>query len=234
VSATPSRDDLLLGVPVPPVPALQPGPAVLEGRWVRLEPIAVSRHAPALYAASHGDPAAEALWTYMSYGPFSSEDEMAVWLARAAASNDTVFHVVLDKSSRQPVGMAAYVNVVPRDRRIEIGHIWYAPPAQRGVANTETAFLLVRHAFEELGYRRVEWKCNALNARSRAAALRLGFQYEGTFRAHMIVKGRNRDTAWFAMIDHDWPRVRANFERWFEARAEGRDVSLATLNTSRT
>lgn len=213
-------------------PARIPGPAVLDGRWVHLEPIDVARHAAALYACSHGDPETEALWTYMSVGPFASMDEMAGWLARAAASADTVFLVVADRTTGEPVGMAAYLNIVPRDRRIELGHIWYSPKAQRAVANTEATYLLARNAFEALGYRRVEWKCNALNQRSRAAALRMGFLYEGLFRAHMIVKGRNRDTTWFAMTDEDWPRVKANFERWFEARAAGATLSLSELNRS--
>lgn len=227
--ATSSRD-LPVGAPVSTTPARVPALAVLDGRWVRLEPIDVARHGAALYAGSHGDPETEALWTYMSVGPFASAADMAAWLTRTAASTDTVSHVVVDRASGQPVGMAAYLNVVANDRRLEIGGIWYVPGAQRAVANTEATYLLVRNAFEVLGYRRVEWKCNAFNHRSRVAALRLGFQYEGLFRAHMIVKGRNRDTTWFAMVDEDWPRVKANFDRWFEARAAGQDLSLAELN----
>jgi RimJ/RimL family protein N-acetyltransferase len=233
----PHRDDspirLPVGAPVPPVTAVAPEARVADGRWIRLEPVDAARHGPVLYAASHGDAATEELWTYMAYGPFPSAAAMEEWLGQCATSRAVVYHVVVDKASGQPCGMAAYQNIVPADRRLEIGHIWYAPRAQRGVANTETAYLLVREAFDRLGYRRVEWKCNALNERSRAAARRLGFRYEGTFRAHMIVKGRNRDTAWFAMTDEDWPRVRAHFEQWLDAKAAGRELSLGALNAAR-
>ena len=113
--------------------------------------------------------------------------------------------MTIESRDAGPVGMAAFMNIVPEHRRLEIGHIWYAPSAQRTEANTEAAYLMMREAFDELGYRRVEWKCDALNARSRAAALRLGFTFEGVFRAHMIVRGRSRDSAWFSLIDTEWP-----------------------------
>ena len=145
-----------------------------------------------------------------------------------AASTDPMFFTVLAGTERVPVGMASYLNVDTAMRHIELGHIWYAPRAQRSEANTETAYLMMREAFDELGYRRVEWKCDALNARSRAAALRLGFTFEGVFRRHMIVKGRNRDTAWFSVTDAEWPRVRSALERWL-ASEPGARSSLASL-----
>ena len=218
------------GLPVGPTvggsPAAAPGPEPLAGRWVSLAPPSGSL-AEALYPATHGSPEAEAVWTYMPYGPFHDEGAMAEWLDRLAGSADPrFFAVTLDGI---PVGVVSYLNAVTTDRRIEIGHIWYAPAAQRTRANTEVAYLLLRRAFEELGNRRVEWKCDALNARSRAAAVRLGFTFEGIFRQHMIVKGRNRDTAWFSMLDPEWPGVRAAMERWLEA--EPGAMSLGTLTS---
>ena len=129
---------------------------------------------------------------------------------------------MIDLATGDPVGVVSYLNIVAPDRRIELGHIWYVPAAQRGRANTETAYLLMRQAFDELGYRRVEWKCDALNARSRAAAERLGFTFEGVFRQHMIVKGRNRDTAWFSMTDTEWPARRAAIERGWRPMTRAR------------
>jgi RimJ/RimL family protein N-acetyltransferase len=216
------------GLPVGPVveggPALAPGADAMAGRWVSLTTPS-GPLARALYPATHGSPGAEAVWTYMPYGPFADEDAMADWLAGLVGSADPRFFAVIADGA--PVGLVSYLNAVTSDRRIEIGHIWYVPDAQRTRANTEAAYLLLRHAFEELGYRRVEWKCDALNARSRAAAERLGFSYEGVFRQHMIVKGRNRDTAWFSMLDAEWPRVRAAMERWFDADPAA--VSLRAL-----
>jgi RimJ/RimL family protein N-acetyltransferase len=216
------------GLPVGPLvegaAATAPGPEPLAGRWVSLAPTS-SALADALYPATHGSPEAEAVWTYMPYGPFPHEAAMAGWLDGLAGSADPRFFAVTLGGAA--VGVVGYLNAVLNDRRIEIGHIWYVPAAQRTRANTEVAYLLLRRAFEELGYRRVEWKCDALNARSRAAADRLGFTFEGIFRQHMIVKGRNRDTAWFSMLDAEWPRVRRAMEAWFEA--EPGTVSLRTL-----
>ena len=131
-----------------------------------------------------------------------------------ARSSDPLFFAIVDPATGEAAGMASYLNIVPANGCIEIGHIWFAPPLQRTRAATEAIFLLMRHVFDDLRYRRLEWKCDALNAPSRRAAGRFGFTYEGTFRQHMIVKGRNRDTAWFALLDRDWPTVRAAFERW--------------------
>jgi RimJ/RimL family protein N-acetyltransferase len=161
------------------------------------------------------------------YEPFTDRAAMREWLDGCAASTDPLF-TTIESRDAGPVGMAAFMNIVPEHRRLEIGHIWYAPFAQRTEANTEAAYLMMREAFDELGNRRVEWKCDALNARSRAAALRLGFTFEGVFRAHMIVRGRNRDSAWFSLLDTEWPAVRDALERWLGTDPERRPP-LASL-----
>jgi RimJ/RimL family protein N-acetyltransferase len=194
---------------------------------VRLEPIDPAAHAGPLFACSHGEVETEELWTYMPYGPFADVGAMRSWLASIASSTDPLFFAVVDRERRVPVGMASFLNVDASMRRVELGHIWYGPAAQRTRANTEATALMLAHAFDDLGYRRVEWKCDALNERSRAAALRLGFTFEGIFRRHMVVKGRNRDTAWFSMLDMEWPVVRDAIDRWLDA--EPGSVSLAEL-----
>jgi RimJ/RimL family protein N-acetyltransferase len=208
-----------------------PSAAPMEGRFVRLVPVEPG-HATALFAASHGDETTESLWTYMPYGPFADQDEMRSWLEAVARSDDPRFFTVIDLATGDPIGVVSYLNIVAPDRRIELGHIWYVPAAQRGRANTETAYLLMRRAFDDLGYRRVEWKCDALNARSRAAAERLGFTFEGVFRQHMIVKGRNRDTAWFSITDTEWPARRTAIETWLAADDPG-SISLRDLTAAR-
>jgi RimJ/RimL family protein N-acetyltransferase len=214
-----------VGEPVDTTPAGAPTAEPMTGRWVTLA-TPTGAQAAALHPATHGSPGAEAVWTYLPYGPFEDEAAMAAWLDALSGSSDPRFYAVTLRDG-MPVGVVSYLNVVPSDRRIEIGHIWYVPSAQRTRANTEAAYLLLRRAFDGLGHRRVEWKCDALNAPSRAAAARLGFTFEGIFRRHMIVKGRNRDTAWFSMLDTEWPRVRAAMETWFEA--DPGTVSLASL-----
>lgn len=214
-----------VGGPTPGRPSGRP----LTGAFVRLEPLDAVAHGPILYEASHGDAATEALWTYLLAGPFGSELAMLAWLYHCQESSDTVWYAVLATAEDRPIGMASYLNIVPEMRRLEVGNIWYAPGAQRTRATTEAAYLLLREAFD-LGYRRVEWQCDALNERSRAAALRLGFRYEGTFRQHMVVKGRSRDTAWFALLADDWPTVRANIEAWLADPAEPPARSLTEMN----
>jgi RimJ/RimL family protein N-acetyltransferase len=209
-------DLLPVGDPVPGEPARGPDRSPMLGRYVSLVPVDAGAHAAALFRATEG-PDGETVWTYMPYGPFADEDEMAAWLATIAPSTDPMFFAVVERATDQPVGVVSYLNIVPLDRRIELGHIWYAPEAQRGRANTEVAFLLLGRAFDDLGYRRAEWKCDAMNARSRAAAHRLGFTFEGIFRHHMVVKGRNRDTAWFSMLDEEWPARKAAMRRWLDA-----------------
>ena len=207
---------LPVGDPVPGAAARPPDRTPMRGRYVTLVPVDPAAHAASLFRATAG-PDGEAVWAYMPYGPFDDERHMAAWLASIAPSTDPLFFTVVDRERGEAVGVVSYLNIVTSDRRIELGHIWYVPAAQRGRANTEVAFLLMTRAFDELDYRRVEWKCDALNARSRAAAERLGFTFEGVFRRHMVVKGRNRDTAWFSMIEEEWPARKEAMERWLDA-----------------
>jgi RimJ/RimL family protein N-acetyltransferase len=181
------------------------------GQSVSLEPVDPARHATALFAAAAG---ADAIWDYLAYGPFQSEAEFTEWLRARAASDDPLFYALVDRKSGMARGMASYMRVDATNGVIEIGHIWFAPLLQRTRQATEAIYLLARHAFDDLGYRRLEWKCDSLNAPSRRAAERFGFVYEGVFRQHMVIKGRNRDTAWYAMTDGDWPLRRAAFEAW--------------------
>jgi RimJ/RimL family protein N-acetyltransferase/uncharacterized protein YndB with AHSA1/START domain len=183
-----------------------------EGRFVDLRPLEPARDAEVLWPLTHGDPGREAVWAYLPYGPFPSRDALLAQFATWARGADPHFVTVVKKATGQPVGVASLMSIRPEIRTIEIGHIWFVPEAQRTAANTEMAYLLLREAFEALGYRRMEWKCDSLNARSRRAALRLGFTFEGVFRQHMLIKGRNRDTAWFSVIDSEWPAVRAGLE----------------------
>jgi len=155
---------------------------------------------------------------------------MAEWLAGCAESDDPLFLSVTSLGSGTRVGMVSFLNIIPDAWRLELGHIWYAPSVQRTKVNTESVYLMLRESFG-LGYRRIEWKCDALNAKSRAAALRLGFKFEGIFRQHLIYKGRNRNTAWFSMLDAEWPRIRQNIERWLYENDDG-GLSLTQLNAT--
>jgi RimJ/RimL family protein N-acetyltransferase len=195
-------------------PRPRPQHRVFEGRYVRLEPLDAEHHARALFdALAAGDPEGR-LWTYMYDGPFDSFDSYRAHLARQAASDDPLFYAIGERASGAPVGVASLMRIVPEHGVIEVGHILYTPGLQRTPGATEAMALLAGHVFDDLGYRRYEWKCNALNGPSRRAAQRLGFTYEGMFRQHLVVKGRNRDTAWFAMLDYQWPTMRAAFEAW--------------------
>ena len=202
---------------------LKPEPVVLRGDFVRLEPVDVQRHLEGLWAVSNGSPItlggrslgaydADALiWRYLFGGPFASLEAFAGYVrAQVSAPNGLPF-CVMDLPTGRPIGMANYLNNTPEHLRIELGSIWYSPIAQRTAANTEATALMLGHAFA-LGYRRVEWKCDARNERSRRAALRMGFQFEGIQQQHMIVRGRSRDTAWFRVLDGEWPGVQAHLE----------------------
>jgi RimJ/RimL family protein N-acetyltransferase len=201
---------------------------VLSGARVRIEPLDPARHAASLFAAQAGDPR---LWDHLPYGPFASEASLLAHLEVQAAWEDPlVFAVVTDTAC----GIVTFMRMEPAHGCIEIGHIWLGAPLQRTPAATEAIFLLARHAFDDLGYRRLEWKCDAANARSRRAAERFGFTFEGVFRKHMIVKGRNRDTAWYAIVDDDWPAVRAGFEAWLAPENfDAAGAQLATLESLR-
>ena len=210
--------ELPVGDPVDPTPAGRPRRAPLGGRSVELVPVDPAAHAAGLFASAHdGSEEAARMWTYMAYGPWADEVSMRAWLETLPGSEDPLYLTVIERATGDPAGVVSFLNVDTTMKHLELGHIWYVPRAQRTRVNTETAFLMLREAFEALGHRRVEWKCDALNARSRIAAERLGFAFEGVFRQHMIIKGRNRDTAWFAMLDGEWPAVKANMQRWLDA-----------------
>jgi RimJ/RimL family protein N-acetyltransferase len=183
---------------------------------VRLEPVDPSRHASDLFELSHGARGDPAIWIYMGYGPFADLAAFKAWLAERAASSDPLFYALIDEASGKAAGMASFLRIVPTDGVIETGHIWFTPVLQDTRQATEAIFLMGKCAFDTLGNRRFEWKCNARNTPSRRAAARFGFTFEGIFREHMIVKGRNRDTAWYSIIDRDWPAIKAAFESWLD------------------
>jgi RimJ/RimL family protein N-acetyltransferase len=203
---------------------LKPAPVTLVGARVRLVPLDLARDLDALHAVSNGqaatlgtrtegpyDPDA-LIWRFMSAGPFAAAGDLASWLRRQVDAPNGLCLTVFDQRTGQPVGVTNFLNNTPEHLKVELGNIWYSPLAQRTGANTEATYLMVRHAFE-LGYRRVEWKCDARNERSRHAALRMGFKFEGIQQAHYIIKDRNRDTAWFRILDHEWPAVRRHLEQ---------------------
>lgn len=203
----------MVGPEVETVPARMPFRTTLPGRLVTLTPLTPEAHAEDLYAVVSGGPEAEALWHYMSDGPYADFGSFRDAIARKALSADAVFFAVVNKDKRA-VGYASLMRIDMPNRCVEVGNILYTPLLQRTAEATEAMYLLAQHVFEDLGYRRYEWKCNALNEPSRRAASRLGFTFEGIFRQHMIIKGRNRDTAWFSMLDGEWPARKAAFERW--------------------
>jgi RimJ/RimL family protein N-acetyltransferase len=199
-----------IGQPVDTTPAQRPGPVTLQGRYGRIEKLR-AEHAADLWKLFAGHPE---IWTYISTdGPFASEQEFAAFIAKRAAAADPYAYAIMEPSGRA-VGYFTLMEIRPQMRVIEVGHVLYSPVLQRTPLGTEAQYLLARYAFETLGYRRYEWKCNALNAASRRAALRYGFTFEGVFRQHLIAKGRNRDNAWFSMLDGEWPARKAAFERW--------------------
>ncbi|MGI8977889.1 MAG: GNAT family N-acetyltransferase [Pirellulaceae bacterium] len=193
---------------------MTPSQDTMEGRFCRVEALSAERHARDLHAANSLD-TENRNWTYMTYGPFAGFAEYRNWVSASAASSDPLFFAILDKSSERAVGVASYLRIDPRHGSIEVGHLQFSPLMQGKPAATEAMFLLMQRAFE-LGYRRYEWKCNALNEPSRRAAQRLGLSFEGVFRQAAVVKGRNRDTAWYAAIDQEWPALKAAFQRWLE------------------
>jgi RimJ/RimL family protein N-acetyltransferase len=216
-----------VGPPVDARPVETPKAVVLEGLYGRVEKLDPSRHGADLWAAVAGH---DRIWTYLAYGPFADAQAFRLWLDPRAALTDPFSYVVIDSAGRA-CGIITLLAVRPEMRVIEVGHVLLSPALQRTPLATEAQYLIARYAFETLGYRRYEWKCNALNAASRRAALRLGFEFEGVFPQHMIVKGRNRDTAWYGMLDRDWPARKRAFERWLAPEnfdADGRQkLSLA-------
>ncbi|ETW97883.1 MAG: hypothetical protein ETSY1_21000 [Candidatus Entotheonella factor] len=208
---------------------LKPEAITLTGHLVRLEPLVVERDAQPLFAASNGDPIsigeravgaydADALvWRYMSGGPFDTIDDFIASLHRQVGAPNALCLCVFDLASNRQIGVTNLMNNAPADLKIELGGIWYSPVIQRTGANTEATYLMLKHAFG-LGYRRIEWKCHDQNERSRQSALRMGFTFEGIQASHMIVKDRNRDTAWFRMLDTEWPEVKTRLEAMLNAR----------------
>ena len=200
-----------IGPEIQLAPASLPARRVIVGRFVRLEPLDAGVHGPTLWRNVQG---ADAVWDYLFDGPYASEADLAASLAAKAASTDPLFWAIVDGASGEAVGYATLMRHDPAHLSIEVGNILFTPALQRRPGATEAMALLAGYAFDGLGYRRYEWKCNALNAPSRSAAERLGFTFEGVFRQHMIVKGRNRDTAWYSMLDREWPSARRAFELW--------------------
>lgn len=208
-----NQRDQPVGFPLPGwQPPAFPTPAVLIGRFCCVEPLDVARHAEALFTANALD-ADGRMWTYLPYGPFDSFASYHSWLEKMSQGTDPLFYTIIDLSIGKPVGLAAYLRITPASGTIEVGHLNYSPLLQQKPAATEAMYLLMAQAFA-LGYRRYEWKCDSLNAPSRAAALRLGFKFEGIFRQATVVKGRNRDTAWYSIIDSEWLTLKATLERW--------------------
>jgi RimJ/RimL family protein N-acetyltransferase len=213
-TASMNPTDSPIGCPLDWTPARRPSHAELRGAYVRLRPVNPEADAEPLYAVSHpptGDPS---IWTYLFDGPYDSRAELRRMLEWAHGSEDPLYYSLVRLSDGRPLGLASYMRIEPEHGVIEIGGIWYGPPLKRTIAATEVIYLLAGHAFDELGYRRLEWKCDALNAASRRAAARYGFRVEGIFRKHMVVKGHNRDTAWYAITDDDWPAIRSGFQAW--------------------
>ncbi|MEL7447888.1 MAG: GNAT family protein [Pseudomonadota bacterium] len=195
--------------------ALRPGRTAIVGDRCTLQPLGVENHAAELYDA-FADDTDGALWTYLSYGPFASLKEYTAWLGEQAASEDPLFYAIVGKTDGCALGVASYLRIEPEAGAMEVGHIALSPRLQKTAMATEAMYLLMAHAFEVLGYRRYEWKCDALNAASRRAALRLGFSFDGIFRQATVYKRRNRDTAWYSILDRDWPALRQGFSQWLD------------------
>lgn len=204
------------GAPVERPPALVPARTVLTGTNVRLEPLDPARHSVPLYRAGHGTEAARQSWQFLPWGPFPTETAFRDQLRNFASDLDRIFYAICDVATGQAVGMATYLDIQPLAGVIEIGGIWFAPELARTRGATEAIFLMLSYAMDDLGYRRMQWRCNALNTKSRNAATRLGFRFEGIFYNHMIVKGRNRDTAWYSILDTEWPAIRAALGDWLD------------------
>jgi RimJ/RimL family protein N-acetyltransferase len=207
-------EDRPIGPVVDAIPRPLPARTPIRGRYAHLEPLH-RRHGPELWQAMQAK-GAEASWDYLGYGPFGSADALTNFVTDFAANHDPMAWAVRPVATGAVTGWLTLMDIQPRNAAIELGHIWFGPAMQRTRASTEAMFLLLRMAADELGYRRLVWKCNALNAPSRRAAERLGFTYEGTLRAHLIVKGRRRDTAYFSILDDEWPRCRDALQAWLD------------------
>lgn len=213
------QTDTLLGEPPlgAPLPGWTPPPApprsAMTGRFCRVEPLSPEAHAAELFAA-YGADRENRIWTYLPYGPFDDLEAFRKWMDATCRGDDPLFHAIVDPATGKALGVASYLRIAPAAGSIEVGHINYSPALQGTAIATEAMYLMMARVFDELGYRRYEWKCNALNAGSCRAAARLGFTFEGVFRQAAVIKGRNRDTAWYSLLDHEWPRAKAAFEAW--------------------
>jgi RimJ/RimL family protein N-acetyltransferase len=220
----------------------RPPRTAMEGRYAAVEPIDADRHAADLFAANSEDEEGR-MWTYMPYGPFTTLAEYRAWIEKACLGDDPLFHAIRDKRTGRAGGVASYLRIDPPVGVIEIGHIALSPSFQDHAASTEAMYLMMARVFDELGYRRYEWKCDALNEPSRSAAERLGFNFEGIFRQATMYKGRNRDTAWYAVIDKEWPALKGAYLTWLDPAnfdADGRQrqslrsLTAAALKSLRT
>jgi RimJ/RimL family protein N-acetyltransferase len=209
----------------------RPQRVTIEGRYVTIEPLDPAKHTEALWQGL-GGPANDSLWLYMPDGPFLDRAAFEAHMQARAISEDPLFFAIVDKKTGLAVGRSTLMRIDPPNRVIEVGGIIFTGTLQRSRGATEAMYLLARYVFEDLGYRRYEWKCNALNEPSRRAALRLGFSFEGIFRQHMIIKGKNRDTAWFSMLDSEWPARKREFERWLdESNFDSEGIQKTRLNS---
>jgi len=217
--------------------ALVPARTTIAGRLVTLEPLDAARHARDLYEASHGSAAALRIWDYLPVGPWGSEAEYTNVLRQQTARHEQSYYAVRLASGGKACGQVSFLDIQPENGVIEIGSIWFSSTLRRTTGATEALYLMLRYAMDDLKYRRMQWRCNALNAASRAAARRLGFRFEGIFYNHMIFKGKNRDTAWYSILDDEWPEVRAILERWLAPSNFDRNgaatTSLAALMAQR-
>ncbi|GAB7530344.1 GNAT family protein [Pseudomonas sp. 3A(2025)] len=214
-------------------PASLPTVKPLEGRFIRLEKLDPARHGDDLWDVLEGPASDRKLWDYLPYGPFEARSDFDAWLQRHAADTDPWFYSVIDRASGKVEGVLSLMSIVPAQGRIEIGHVTFGAAMQRTPKSTEAIYLLARESFA-LGNRRLEWKCNANNARSVRAAERFGFSFEGTFRQHMVIKGVNRDTAWFSILDSEWPALQQAFEHWLSVDNFADGQQLKTLEALRS
>ncbi|AMB81656.1 MULTISPECIES: GNAT family N-acetyltransferase [Pseudomonas] len=213
-------------------PARTPDTRTLEGRFIRLEKLDPARHGDELWLALQGPEGDPKLWDYLPYGPFNERPAFDAWLQNNAASRDPHFYTVVDQASGQAQGTISLMCIVAEHGRIEIGHVTFGAPMQRSPKSTEAVYLLAKEAFA-LGNRRLEWKCNNDNARSKRTAVRLGYTYEGVFRQHMVVKGKNRDTTWYSIIGTEWPAIAAGFEKWLALDNQPESGQIKSLEECR-
>jgi RimJ/RimL family protein N-acetyltransferase len=195
------------------IPCQKPAKTILQGRYCILEPIEIDKHAIKLFNALSIDNQG-ASWTYLPYGPFDTRNDFKDWLAKTMSDNDALLYAILDVKTQEPIGISGYLRMNPEHGVIEIGHLHFSALLKQTSLATEAIYLMLRLAFDKYGYRRCEWKCNDLNEPSRRAAERFGFTFEGIFRQNYVFKNRNRDTAWFSVIDSEWPILKEKFEKW--------------------